>query len=520
MTALIVQKLKLTQIRWWWVLLASIGAFAVSTLIISAIIAVYAVALVIASGGNPDSIQIEWFAEQTGRIGGPISAVVCIFGGALWVSRRVMQHQVLHGVYIGIVAGIFGQIMGWTFSGFIMLFSWPDLLIFLLSVGAGWLGGIVGRNLSADQEALYQASRAIGMARNSQEIIDAMRRYLTYPQVKMIALWETMEEADDSEAEAFPTKATCVGWAADELSVKPQTLSIPFSATMQSDGQVISPIDLSPTDLSMWEKLDIHTILLLPLPGGDGKIDYWLTVASGSRRFPGRLVRLFQTMGHQIALVLENLRLLEQARYAGILAERERLARDMHDGLGHALAALSVQLEAVQRLYPVDPQQASVQIDALKQLTQDTMASLQRSLAGLRTPGLGNRSVDTALQTLGAEVGQRAGIDVDCQIVGQPDEFGPILNEAIWRVAQEALTNVEKHARASRVQIMLRQEPRQIRLQIVDDGLGMPDNIDLLPGHYGLHGMRERVEGLGGELSIGQNEPGGTFVEACFPLIT
>ena len=81
--------------------------------------------------------------------------------------------------------------------------------------------------------------------------------------------------------------------------------------------------------------------------------------------------------------------------------------RDLHDSLGHALVALSVQLEAVQRLYAVDPAGAAAQVDAMKDLTRASMAELRRALEGLRTPGLGDRSLRQALHALSHEVGER-----------------------------------------------------------------------------------------------------------------
>jgi signal transduction histidine kinase len=90
------------------------------------------------------------------------------------------------------------------------------------------------------------------------------------------------------------------------------------------------------------------------------------------------------------------------------LQERERLARDLHDSLGHALVALSVQLEAIQRLYKVDPERASAQVDELRTLTRASMDDLRRSLAGLRAPGLGDRRLSEALQSLSVDTGQRA----------------------------------------------------------------------------------------------------------------
>jgi signal transduction histidine kinase len=201
------------------------------------------------------------------------------------------------------------------------------------------------------------------------------------------------------------------------------------------------------------------------------------------------------------------------------LRERERLARDLHDSLGHALVALSVQLEAVQRLYAVDPARASAQVDAMKDLTRASMAELRRALDGLRVPGLGDRSLPQALHALSREVGARAGMEVCCQVAEGADALGPAVSEALWRMAQEALTNVEKHANAHHVQVCVEMAPHAVTMRISDDGCGLPPDATSRSGHYGLRGMRERLEGLGGTLTLHSNGQRGTLVEACLPII-
>jgi signal transduction histidine kinase len=201
------------------------------------------------------------------------------------------------------------------------------------------------------------------------------------------------------------------------------------------------------------------------------------------------------------------------------LRERERLARDLHDSLGHALVALSIQLEAIQRLYKVDPERASAQIDELKHLTRSSMDALRRSLDGLRASGLGDRPLRQALQNLSVEASQRTGAEVTCKIGEGADELNMTLAETIWRVTQEALTNVEKHAQARRVQVTLDPGPQAVTLKVADDGVGLPPDATTRPGHYGLRGIRERVEGLGGALTLNGNNGGGTVIEARLPII-
>jgi signal transduction histidine kinase len=200
-----------------------------------------------------------------------------------------------------------------------------------------------------------------------------------------------------------------------------------------------------------------------------------------------------------------------------VLRERERLARDLHDSLGHVLVAISVQLEAIQRLYRVDPEQASSQVEVLKGLARDSMAELRRSLDGLRTPGLGGQPLGEGLQALAVAAGQRTGLAVECRVTGPAAALPPAAAEALWRVAQEALTNIEKHAQARRVEMHLAVEPAAATLVVTDDGHGLAPGALEQPGHYGLRGMRERLEGLGGTLQV-DGAPG-VRVEARVPLL-
>ncbi len=200
------------------------------------------------------------------------------------------------------------------------------------------------------------------------------------------------------------------------------------------------------------------------------------------------------------------------------LQERERLARDLHDSLGHALVALSVQLEAIQRLYKVDPERASAQVDELKTLTRTSMDDLRRSLAGLRTPGLGERRLSDALQALSVDAGQRAHLAIACHIHDDANQLSPAHAETLWRVAQEALANIERHAAAHSVQLQLNITSNAALLSIQDDGRGLPPDAEKQPGHYGLRGMRERVEGLGGTLTLTGNS-NGSRVDVKLPIL-
>jgi signal transduction histidine kinase len=155
----------------------------------------------------------------------------------------------------------------------------------------------------------------------------------------------------------------------------------------------------------------------------------------------------------------------------------------------------------------------------MQKLTRSSMEDLRRSLANLRAAGLGDRPLTEALRTLCAEAHQRSGLKVECELAEGANQLPPRVAEAVWRVAQEGLMNAEKHARASYVQVSLKVDPKVVLLQVRDDGVGLPPDAEAKPGHYGLRGLRERVEGLGGTFAARSPENMGTLIEARIPLI-
>jgi len=227
----------------------------------------------------------------------------------------------------------------------------------------------------------------------------------------------------------------------------------------------------------------------------------------------GRLILELQATKRELELARE--RELELAA----LRERERLARDLHDTLGHSLVTLTVQLEAAQRLQTADPARVATLLAEMQKLTRSSMEDLRRSLANLRTSGLGDRPLTESLRTLCAEAAKRFGAAIDCQVAEGADALPPAVAEVLWRVAQEGLTNIEKHAHAHRVQVNLTMQPKEVALRMGDDGSGPPPRAEEKPGHYGLRGLRERVEGLGGTFTVAPAGTSGTVIEARIPVI-
>jgi signal transduction histidine kinase len=263
--------------------------------------------------------------------------------------------------------------------------------------------------------------------------------------------------------------------------------------------------------LTTWGFLRWFDLLVQVTPGAALLLFMGRIITTSGER--GKLIAELQAA--QQALELAHERELELAA----LRERERLARDLHDTLGHALVTLTVQLEAAQRLQGVDPARATTLLAEMQKLTRSSMEGLRRSLDNHRTPGLGDRSLPEALQALCAEAANRCGAAIDCQLAEGADSLPPAVAEALWRVAQEGLTNVEKHAHARHVRMNLTLPSKEVVLRATDDGIGLSPGAEEKPGHYGLRGLRERVEGLGGTFTVATAGTAGTVVEARLPLI-
>jgi signal transduction histidine kinase len=201
-----------------------------------------------------------------------------------------------------------------------------------------------------------------------------------------------------------------------------------------------------------------------------------------------------------------------------VLRERTRLAREMHDSIGHALVAVNVKLEAAQRLYAVNPTRGDRELEATRALVRETMAELRRSLMNLRAPLPTHQDLPVALQGLAEELRGRSALQVSCHTISDVPALAPAAAEALWRVVREALANVERHAAAASVSISLDRRSDSIVLCIDDDGVGVTPAALARPTHYGVIGMRERVEALGGSFAIHARSGGGTTVEARLPI--
>ncbi|MCU0521598.1 MAG: sensor histidine kinase [Anaerolineae bacterium] len=205
-----------------------------------------------------------------------------------------------------------------------------------------------------------------------------------------------------------------------------------------------------------------------------------------------------------------------RAEEMAVVEERNRLAREMHDTLGHRLTVTSVQLEAAQRLCPIDPGRAESLVGTAREQVREALSELRATVATLRSPLEADLHLRSALRRLITQFEEATGLTINQAL---PEELPPMPETyrlALYRAAQEALTNVQKHAEAQQVWLVLTVGDSAVTLLVSDDGRGATLSRD--HSGFGLHGLRERAEQLGGSLHFEPRPGGGTQLAFGLPL--
>lgn len=348
---------------------------------------------------------------------------------------------------------------------------------------------VVGQRVEREQRARYRAEDALRTAR------DAEARYYT--------LFE------DQPAPVLITDAT--GTVVEANSAATQLLGKPVS------GQLLAAL----LGVSLEALLAGHrTPLTLTRPDGSDLL--FIPTAHQLRTADG-------TVQAQVVLsdiTEQHRRQEEQRMFAGRLLnvqedERHRLARDLHDDPLQRLTYLTRTLDDLShRQCPAD--ELSARLSQTAAVADEAAIALRKIIQGLRPPVLDDLGLVSALRQLAEETRARTDATVALKVTGSPARLEPDLELTIYRTAQEALTNIARHAQAKRATIRLAFNDSQVSLTVTDDGVGMGSAE---PGRgnaagLGLPGMRERINLAGGTLEISPRRPRGTRVQATLPLPT
>jgi ligand-binding sensor domain-containing protein/signal transduction histidine kinase len=225
---------------------------------------------------------------------------------------------------------------------------------------------------------------------------------------------------------------------------------------------------------------------------------------------------LYRYRLHQLAKQF-NIRLDER------VGERTRVARELHDTLLQSFQGLLLRFQTASNLLPTRPQEAKQKLDNAIDLAAQAITEGRGAVQGLRDSTTLTNDLRMALSSLAGELAAEEtrnppvfAVDVE----GKPRDLHPILRDEVYRIAGEALRNAFRHAEASRIEVEIRYDARELRLRIRDDGEGIPAEVaggDFPAGHFGLRGMRERANLIGGHLEILSNVKSGTEIELTIP---
>ena len=515
----------LSDVRWRRVLVVGAGVAALTFALMYLTINVYAAALSILSGGDVDEVALNRFAHFMVLWGLPALYLLLITGAAAWLVRSVGAATAWQGVLAGLVSAASLQLIGLAFGPPLL----REIVLYpLLGVVGGWLGSVLGRAALAGREAIYRASRDVGAATNAQEIADAIAENLTDTEVEQLTLWSIASRVGDGgplELELLASRAPRAAgiWPPEGRLDAAQLPAL--SDLRRRSPQLIRRGELPPAERGAWRRQGLRSALLVPLANpGDGP-DGLLVVASPKRwGFSRGRVRAYQTVGAQAALALENLRLVEQARRSGELGERERLAHEIHDTLTQGFASITMNLEVAEGSLERDPASARRHMGEARRTARENLVEARRIVRALQPEALEEAPLPEALARLAEKWSEGSGATAGVTVTGAPRPLSPEAEVTLLRAAQEALTNIRKHARASRAVLTLSYMEDRVALDVRDDGVGFdPDGIPAVlnkggAGGFGLKAMRERAERSGGTLLVESELGRGTTLAVELPV--
>ncbi|MFL6076567.1 MAG: sensor histidine kinase [Mycobacteriales bacterium] len=270
--------------------------------------------------------------------------------------------------------------------------------------------------------------------------------------------------------------------------------------------------------------LGVVVMNVLPMTGFAWGVRRWVEQQEERERALAELSeanrRLEATLAENAAL---HERLLAQAREAGVVDERQRMAREIHDTLAQGLTGIVTQLQAAEQAAD-DPAEWRRHLRSATDLARESLTEARRSVHALRPEPLDTARLGEALADVAARWSARHRIAVQVTTTGTARPVLPEAEVALLRTAQEALANVARHAGATRVGVTLSYLEQEVALDVRDDGAGfdpaLPVPVDGGGGGFGLVAMRQRIEGLAGTLQVESEPRAGTAISARVPATT
>ena len=528
---------RIFAMRWSQVLLAGAVAGFAPFAFVYLVIYAYVLFSPAFGAGEVDREQLQEVAAFVSGWGARAFFLSITILAASQVARRAGDEATRHGVLVGVVGAMASQAF--------MLIVYPPLTLdelatyLALGIGGGLLGGVGGRNFLASE--VYQATRQIGKAGDASAVANAVGEHLGETSTHGVTLWQQVirngggsgATSGSQYAREFVLRGT---WTPREeswqLGARLDAEAIPALASLSGrPSAAFRTTELPTTARRIWEREGVRSALLVPLATpGEASAGLLMVTSRKNHRFSRSSVRAYLTVGAQAALALENLRLVQEAREAGrrtgILVERQRLAREIHDTLAQGFTSIVTSLTAAEMADHPDTEHADSarHLDEARRTARESLAEARRLVWALRPESLDRHSLIEALRRLAMEWSEETGVDARTASSGTPHPLLPEAEVTLLRAAQEALTNVRKHARATRVNITLSYMDDRVMLDVLDDGVGFDTGQRITAvgtrysNSFGLTAMYERVKQLGGTLLVESAPDQGTTITIELPV--
>ena len=231
---------------------------------------------------------------------------------------------------------------------------------------------------------------------------------------------------------------------------------------------------------------------------------------------------LLQTLANQASAAIKNYRLIRESERRIIVEERNRLAREIHDGLAQSIAAVAMQLESSVRFFDKEPAQVKVWMEESLKSLRISLRDIRQSIYALKPSPLGNQDLFSALKAKIVEFQQATGITGEIVVKGEVRELPTRIEEALYLILSEALQNIYKHAQATNVNVILSYHKEMVEMMICDDGIGFMLNEVLKRNrnekHFGILNMNELVSKNNGSFDINSNRGNGTEITINIPF--
>jgi signal transduction histidine kinase len=262
---------------------------------------------------------------------------------------------------------------------------------------------------------------------------------------------------------------------------------------------------------------DLHSLLVIPLYIEELSIGV-IDVVNKPGGFTNDDVRIMGLFANQAAIAIENARLHQLAEQLAVTRERQRLARDLHDSVTQTMYSLSLYADATRKALQGEKVETALEnLDELRKMVREAMLDLRLLIFELHPPILQKEGLATALKTRLDSVEARSGIRIKFNVSNE--RRLPLETETeCYRIAQEALTNVVKHAQADHVSVSLHYYPDKFELEVRDNGVGFDAGEAEKGGGLGLKGIQERVQRMSGHLAIESTPQTGTALKVMVKL--